>query len=116
MVYLENITFHTVAIHWIVTPGPSEAINGTYRVTVYRGGDASNYSTALEDTIRSRVYSLPISINATEADRLGRTFHVSLVDLEQDTSYTYKIGIVSDVKTIENVQGGSFRTAKYREY
>lgn len=113
--YLENVTFHTAVIHWVVNPGPEDTINGTYEIALYRGINTSNYSYSLEQTLISSVYSLPITIKVTETDRLGRTFHILLSDLDEDTYYAYRIGIISDVKIIENVVEAPFKTEKYRE-
>lgn len=112
MVYLDNITFHTAVIHWVVNPGPEDTINGSYEVVIYRG---TNLSRSLNETLVSSLYSIPITVNVTEMDRLGRTFHVPLSGLDQGTHYAYRIGIVSDVRIIENAVEGTFRTEQYRE-
>ena len=105
---MENITFHTAAIRWFVTPTSTDVINGTYNITVRREN-----STASSNTPGVRSFSLPITANAPATGLMSRNFRVLLSGLEQDTAYAYTISIVSDHKTIPSAHQGSFRTARY---
>jgi hypothetical protein len=106
VVLVENVTFHTAGLRWFVSPRRTDVINGSYRISVHGENDASNSSNI---TIRTSFYSVPIAVDV-------RDFSVLLTQLDQDTTYMYSLGIISDTKTIDNAHQGSFRTSRYREW
>ena len=103
--FVTNTTFHTASLLWVIAPyKQSIRINGTYEILLRKAIERDGFNSSLEV---SQNVSTGLAAN-------NRVYNVHWSHLEEDVTYTYGIGIMSNVGAAESVAEGHFRTLRYR--